>query len=914
MLRLGGGPVQVRPVQVGVGGWRLRVGWFRVTHGTLAEPGILLRMMPGMSPVLAEVDGGGAPAVAPVAGSRPAAGSRTASASVWALAGAWLVLDVVRTQRGLGQLSSPMVRDWLPFAGAAVGGFAAARSAGSGERGRETVGLLAAGVLTVATLVALALPDGEPGGVSLRLLLQAHGLGLVLGAHATAANGRAGSHRWPLGIAVVAAALFALGGALVWPLVLDLVGSDGASVGSLVMVVLATAMLAAPPRATPVRGLLPRRHWFAGVSLWLAATSMVCLAAPAALWNGGGAEAAGFCALIAVVGCTLAARAWVVALGAAAAGAAMAWLATPMSVLPGDGDVLLAAARHAAVVYRRATQELQLFDGGQLVDAAGPDHREAELTATVLAALLAPGDRVLVLGQGTGRLPSLLVATGRHEVEVADGRPAAGPLRRFLQADGPVVMPGAAATEPASCRVRVSGLHPALARLPDASRQALVLAEPLSAASGPQVTVATQAELRRVVGNGLVVQVLSLDRSPADLLRALFRAAVLAHPWNAVFAVGDGALLLSAASAPAWPAPANFESWSEDARWIAHGAHLGDLVDVQRACLGTLRPVVVPAASSVDEARNGVEGERGRLAALAVLHDHLEPAAAVDVPLEGSVLSGWTALQAGLRAAAARLHALGTDAAAHAAGQAVAATFLPVGAPTAMLQAALGLPAADGVSLRDPSAASLRAHAIDPTFFSQTPPVFANLPLPRQRMGELEDVAQLPAAARLREWCAADTPRAVALRARFGSRCARVLVQALGAAPLSAAESQALRELVDPFVLREAGCVLRRRGAVRELLALWRGDLPMPTALNDLLRGAVEDRRALAAALPGRRDAGTYGVLADLLVAPEHELRSLAGAALRQIAGDRVPYDPDWPSSALNQAADRWRALHNRNP
>jgi len=38
-----------------------------------------------------------------------------------------------------------------------------------------------------------------------------------------------------------------------------------------------------------------------------------------------------------------------------------------------------------------------------------------------------------------------------------------------------------------------------------------------------------------------------------------------------------------------------------------------------------------------------------------------------------------------------------------------------------------------------------------------------------------------------------------------------------------------------------------------------------------------------------------------------------AAAVLRQIVGDVVPFDPDWPSSALNQAAEKLRAMHNRN-
>jgi hypothetical protein len=53
--------------------------------------------------------------------------------------------------------------------------------------------------------------------------------------------------------------------------------------------------------------------------------------------------------------------------------------------------------------------------------------------------------------------------------------------------------------------------------------------------------------------------------------------------------------------------------------------------------------------------------------------------------------------------------------------------------------------------------------------------------------------------------------------------------------------------------------------------------------------------------------------LADFLVAPEGEYCA-GSAVLRQLVGDVVPYDPDWRSSALKQAADKLRAMHNRNP
>ena len=109
-----------------------------------------------------------------------------------------------------------------------------------------------------------------------------------------------------------------------------------------------------------------------------------------------------------------------VALGAAVAGVLLAGFPARSSAALGDDGVLVAASAGAAVVYQRATQELQLFDGGQLVAAAGPDRTEAELAATLLQALLAPGDRVLVSGCGD-RLAALLLRPGSRAELTSSG-------------------------------------------------------------------------------------------------------------------------------------------------------------------------------------------------------------------------------------------------------------------------------------------------------------------------------------------------------------------------------------------------------------------------------------------------------------------------------------------------------------
>jgi hypothetical protein len=133
--------------------------------------------------------------------------------------------------------------------------------------------------------------------------------------------------------------------------------------------------------------------------------------------------------------------------------------------------------------------------------------------------------------------------------------------------------------------------------------------------------------------------------------------------------------------------------------------------------------------------------------------------------------------------------------------------------------------------------------------------------------------------------------------------------------PLEEEETMALRELSDPFVLREAATVLVSRGRWHELLSLWRADLPMPSVLKDVARnGSQADQLRLASALRGRRDPSCYGAIADLLESDRLEIRLLAGVALRLSIGDRVPFDAHWPRSRRLDAASRVRGLHNRKP
>lgn len=563
----------------------------------------------------------------------------------------------------------------------------------------------------------------------------------------------------------------------------------------------------------------------------------------------------------------------------------------------------------AEVRFLRARHELELRVDGQWIDGGGPERHEAPLAAALVYAFAQPGDRVLVLAPGMGRVDRWLRRVLASEVEVVDDRPAVAPLRARANQDGPMALPSNAIA--AESPARVATAASALAALTTDARQVVVFAEPLAAVRERAAAVDLLRAAAAVAGSGIVVHVVALDHAEPEALEAMFAAAAAASPWNGLFVVGDAAVLVGARRPIAWSALAPVASWSDDARWLLHRAHCGELADLQQALLGTLRARPTDDGSPPGDAETMPSG---RAAALAVLHRWILPTDAPPPPACGSTLRRWQNRQAEVRRTEAALRALGPDVGSRAEAQRLAAPFLPVGAPSALLQAALGVAGADGTTLASPVAASCRAHAIDPTFFLATPLFARDLPVARDVAGPLEDLAMVPPPERLQLACVGDGPKAVALRVRFPSACARALVEALALGPLSPDAAFALRELADPFVLAEAGRVLRPGGRELELLALWRHDLPMPAALAELPARGSAERRALAAALRGRREETCLPVLADLLVADELEVRRLAGEALQLSLGERVPYDAEGPESERRRAAERLRSLHNRAP
>lgn len=615
---------------------------------------------------------------------------------------------------------------------------------------------------------------------------------------------------------------------------------------------------------------------------------------------------------------------------ALAAAARLHW-PCPVALSPASHHPLGAAGAVAAA-YQRGEQELQLWRGTQRIVGEGPQRPQAELLATCIGAWAPRGARVLVFGLGTGRLvPLLPVAAPDRLVDAIDWDAGAAALRARLAADGPV--PGLPPRVEWLAMHCAAGPRQALAGLRSASRDVLVLGEPLHDGADWQLEVDTQQRLRAAVGAGLVLQPLALDRIRPARLEALLAAAAAAHPWNAVFAVGDTAVLCSAGapldrSALQDEAAEAFASWSDAARWLAHRAHLGGPADLWRACLGAVRVAKAAAGPTVEGAAATAaagavapsdDPEACRSGNLGMLADWLAPLerSALDVPGRRgrSLFAHWQGWQTELQLATRRLRGLAGPMAATAA-QAEAVRFLPLGAPLAGLQAALGLPDPSGLHLVDPAIASRRAHAIDPTFFDRLAPVFAGLPVPVAAAGALEDLAVLPEPAELARWCSGDDDRAVALRARFRSACAAALVAALARTPLAAAAAAALRELVDPFVIERIAAACAARGAPCEVLGYWRHDLALPAAIAALWHAGVEAQCRLVAAAVGRRDPGSVALVAQGMLADDPAVRQATAVAFGFCpeAEAAVGYDPTAPIGLRMAAADRWRSLHNRRP
>ena len=352
----------------------------------------------------------------------------------------------------------------------------------------------------------------------------------------------------------------------------------------------------------------------------------------------------------------------------------------------------------AEAVYVRSSQELQLRLAGEVVAAAGPDRSEEPLLKAILHAVVRDGDRVLLFGNGTGRVGASLLKVGRCEVECATTWSELAVLQSAVQVDGPV-QPPHVALQPRPAKWRKS-----LADIPVGSRQVIVLGELPTLATSHRATQAFQRQLRRVIGDGVVCQSIALDRISVSLLDDWLAAVGQVHPWSGIYAVGNAAVLVSASQKPIWRD--GFLGWSDEARWAMHEAHLIGPDDLEVAYLGELQP----DSPSVPSSLSGGNIAHQLLRRLAL------PEASQ--PLwKASLLRRWQSQFDNMVRAKNRFLTLANDAAGRAEAQAIAARFLPTGAPAPWLQAALGVAGDDGVTLREPGLASRCAYAMDPAFF-----------------------------------------------------------------------------------------------------------------------------------------------------------------------------------------------------
>jgi spermidine synthase len=215
-------------------------------------------------------------------------------------------------------------------------------------------------------------------------------------------------------------------------------------------------------------------------------------------------------------------------------------------------------------------------------------------------------------------------------------------------------------------------------------------------------------------------------------------------------------------------------------------------------------------------------------------------------------------------------------------------------------------------------AAMDRAMALDPTFYDQWPQLWLSLESqkpPSAFRGPLEDLSNLPVGVELvRRATGERTADVVAFRSRFRVRVGYAFVEVLAQRALAADEVLAFRQVLDPSLLADASQVVvaRKGDGVAELLPLWRMDLPITPALEDLRSGPVAGRLALATAISGRRTPAELNVLADLMLDEDLQVRRSAAVSLQRSLRGSIEYDPSWERRRLQAATAELRQLIGR--
>ena len=815
------------------------------------------------------------------------------SAACWLLAG-------VLAPRGMAAPAAPAAR-------------------GAGAAGALVVGLT---LVTVALLQSPLVRQGLPATAPTGLLLLGLAVGGLVAALLQAVHLRL-SPRWLA--ALVAAA--ALAGHLA-PSVVDLpAGLQRClplAAGALLGLLLGAGLGAGSPRA------------FGGGAVLAAGLVLAAAAVPSIAWL------PILPAAVALLAALLLLRTPLLALPVAGFAAVVLLLPPPTlpAAWPGGREVLLARRGTGEVLYRRDRHEVQEWVGGVLVDAAGPRRGHAAVLVALQRLLAPDAGHVGLLGIGTGRVLSCCAGASAW-ITVVDHRAADDGLFGALQADGPVPM-GAVPTlqlPPAAVAVHC-GQRQWLLRQPAGSLDVALVTAPLGAGEPFVASETFQLAARTALGAGVLLQCAYLDEAPPALLAQLLAVATAVHPhcrlllWRDLLVlVASGAPLDLDATAARWP------QLPDELQWQLHAAGCGSGDDLLLADLGGFAAPQLSAAradAGLWPVRAGGAARVANLLLLRALQAKALPSLAGALRLDceaadaavrqpalralaqlqrqhlEAMLPGDVSRRAYLRDVENAARQIDpADAAAVARLAALAASSAHLGCPGAMTQAALALSNRIGEQVLTAPTAAARALAIDPMLALDPPAVLAPLLPAAAPPSPLEDFAVLPDGARLAELCAGDSPLAVALRVVFPSCCSRALLAVRAERPWRLQEVAALRELADPFVLRQAAARLLPLQRSRELIGLWRRDLPMPAALSELLAGGAEDRKLLAGALAGHDDARSAQAVAALLGDNMAEVRTAAAAALFQMVGERIPYDPEWPESRRRDASDRLRALHN---
>lgn len=604
------------------------------------------------------------------------------------------------------------------------------------------------------------------------------------------------------------------------------------------------------------------------------------------------------------------------------------------------GDVELGRHGCALATWSPRTQQVALSIDGAVVDRAGPGRDHAAVLAFLAAAFAERTGPVLAFGPDCGRFAEVAAEVGVRELVAAGACDDASALVGVLATDGPVI--GPEPSLPASVPPLPQGSRELLHDLPAGSAAAVVDASLLGPATATRATVEEHAAMRRAAGRGPVLQAFALDATPTSLVENCMRSAAAVHGHAILFVFGDGAVVLGLGDRPDWErAGAHLQRLSQKARWRLHQAGIGDLDDLRDAQLVRLqRGRCAPTDLDVETVRCD-DSDRGRSSVVAAIEraadgaiDELARArldawsgdaareASAQKALQGlvaarpeSVLLRREWLAVGVRSADRAIQAAeATRPESVQAARALAVRFFHVGSPSPSLQAALALPDAKGEAIRDRRAAGRAALALDAGFAEVAPPILRSVLAGQQAHTPLADLGRLPAGERLVELASGDGPFAIALRHRFGSRCAEALVGGLAHAEPTLPAQSALRELADPFVLARALESLRRRGTELELVRAWRADLPACAAIRSVFGQSATARQAVLVAAGGRLDPGSLELVATGLDDEAELVRSAAATALFRSLGDRIVYDPAWPAERRRAAATELLELAQRNP